>query len=319
MEFRDTENEACIIPEFPQTQSLGFEHKEFIDLIFDNHPSLISEYSFAGLITFSGAYNYKLTCAHGVPIIMGCENENPFALMPRGLCAQGVLIDLLEQHYIIKAIPHACKNSAKTLIANAAPRIDATLSYDEGDWDYLHKRHRLAELPGRTFHKKRNHVNYFVEHYQHSTQPLSAKTIGAAYTVLEDWKERHGSMGDYAAVVQALENYKRLPYVGEITFVHDKPVGFVIAEMRNYNRWCIVHFEKANTEYKGLFQFVNWHFARSLPASCMVINREQDLNEEGLRQAKRTYRPDLLLRKYRLYPQGVALPPSSSVVYKSTA
>ncbi len=308
MKCSETSSKDISIPQFPHSQPLGFEHKEFLDLIFEKYPSLISEYSFAGIITFSETYNYKITCANNVPIIMGCENEQVFALMPQELCSQNVFIDLLEKQYVIKAIPHSCKKSVQKLLNTTKAITGATLTYNEGDWDYLHKRHKLAQLSGRKFHKKRNHVNYFIEHYSYSTQLLNSKTIDAAYTILEDWKEHHGSIGDYEGVLQALKNYSRLPYVGEITFVDAKPVGFIIAEMRNKNRWCIIHFEKANIEYKGLFQFVNWHFARSLSDSCKVINREQDLNQEGLRQAKQTYRPDLLLRKYRLYPRGVPIP-----------
>jgi hypothetical protein len=59
-----------------------------------------------------------------------------------------------------------------------------------------------------------------------------------------------------------------------------------------------IHFEKAIDEYKGIFQYINQSFAASLPESCLHINREQDLGDEGLRQAKLTYRPSGFVRKY---------------------
>ena len=40
-------------------------------------------------------------------------------------------------------------------------------------------------------------------------------------------------------------------------------------------------------------------FARSLPESITLINREQDLGDEGLRQAKLTYRPSGFVKKFR--------------------
>jgi hypothetical protein len=45
-------------------------------------------------------------------------------------------------------------------------------------------------------------------------------------------------------------------------------------------------------------------FARSLPASCSLINREQDLGDPGLRQAKITYRPSGFVKKYRARRPG---------------
>jgi len=53
---------------------------------------------------------------------------------------------------------------------------------------------------------------------------------------------------------------------------------------------------------KGLYQVINMDFARSLPASCTTLNREQDLGDPGLRQAKLTYRPMAFLKKFRAKP-----------------
>jgi len=57
-------------------------------------------------------------------------------------------------------------------------------------------------------------------------------------------------------------------------------------------------FEKGLEEYKGIYQYINQAFAASLPESITHINREQDLGDEGLRQAKMTYRPSGFVRKY---------------------
>jgi hypothetical protein len=59
-----------------------------------------------------------------------------------------------------------------------------------------------------------------------------------------------------------------------------------------------VHFEKAIDEYKGIYQYINMTFAASLPDSYITINREQDLGDEGLKQAKETYRPCGFVKKY---------------------
>jgi hypothetical protein len=59
-----------------------------------------------------------------------------------------------------------------------------------------------------------------------------------------------------------------------------------------------IHFEKAIDTYKGVFQYINQNFAASLPESFTYINREQDLGDEGLRQAKLTYRPAGFVRKH---------------------
>ena len=60
----------------------------------------------------------------------------------------------------------------------------------------------------------------------------------------------------------------------------------------------VIHFEKALDEYKGIYQYLNQSFAESLPRFFTLINREQDLGNEGLRQAKMTYRPCEFVKKY---------------------
>jgi hypothetical protein len=59
-----------------------------------------------------------------------------------------------------------------------------------------------------------------------------------------------------------------------------------------------IHFEKAIDAYKGIYQFINQSFAAALPGYYTHINREQDLGDPGLRQAKMTYRPCGFVEKY---------------------
>jgi hypothetical protein len=50
-----------------------------------------------------------------------------------------------------------------------------------------------------------------------------------------------------------------------------------------------------------LSQLVNREFARLLFTDCRYVNREQDLGEPGLRNAKLSYHPVELVKKYRLH------------------
>jgi len=63
----------------------------------------------------------------------------------------------------------------------------------------------------------------------------------------------------------------------------------------------VTHFEKAvlQPRYKGVYQYVNQAFVSLLPERYELINREQDLGDSGLRQAKQSYRPAGFVKKYR--------------------
>ena len=90
-------------------------------------------------------------------------------------------------------------------------------------------------------------------------------------------------------------------------YVNGEPVGWCLGEGLAAGRMFAIHFEKAVDRYKGVFQHINRSFAASLPESFVYINREQDLGDDGLRQAKLTYRPSGFVRKYTGRPGTAAV------------
>jgi hypothetical protein len=85
---------------------------------------------------------------------------------------------------------------------------------------------------------------------------------------------------------------------GALYFIGGKPVGWCLGEGLAGGTIFAVHFEKAAGGYKGVYQYMNQAFAAMLPPHYVYINREQDLGDLGLRQAKETYRPHGFVKKY---------------------
>ncbi len=51
-------------------------------------------------------------------------------------------------------------------------------------------------------------------------------------------------------------------------------------------------------QYKGIYQYVTQSFAAWLPEGYETINRERDLGDPGLRQAKESYKPIGFVKKH---------------------
>jgi len=112
----------------------------------------------------------------------------------------------------------------------------------------------------------------------------------------EDEKSR---FSEYCAICEALENFDELGMKGAVLYVAGVPVGMTIASEIASRVWDI-HFEKVIGEYavNGGYAVINKLFAEKLwVTGAHLINREEDINIEGLRKAKLSYYPMILLNK----------------------
>ena len=122
--------------------------------------------------------------------------------------------------------------------------------------------------------------------------------------LLNLWKEgRDLKQTDYYQCIDALDDIKNENSVltGIIAYVENNPVAWSLGELLPDSKTYLVHFEKGDNNYKGVYQFINNETAKNLPETVLYINREQDLGDEGLRQAKMTYRPCGFINKYLAY------------------
>jgi hypothetical protein len=255
----------------------------------------VSEYTFANLFLFRKQYQYRVSRAPDETFVLsGKERGKKFFMTPCAAPGRAVLEELFKTHDYWKGIPDS------VVIPNRE-RLEEwgiAIAEDRDNFDYLYLRKDLADLAGKKYHKKRNLVNQFVNYYAHEQRPLTPELIPQAVWVLDRWREDKGFDGDYVAARESLELFAALNLRGDIYYINGEPAGWCLGEGLADGRMFAIHFEKAIDEYKGIFQYINQSFAASLPEAFTHINREQDLGDEGLRQAKLTYRPSGFVRKY---------------------
>jgi hypothetical protein len=86
--------------------------------------------------------------------------------------------------------------------------------------------------------------------------------------------------------------------------VDEKMIAYTIAEALDDDS-IVIHFEKGCPNFKGVYQAINQMFLERCCQGFKIVNREQDLGDEGLRKAKLSYNPVAFLKKYTVrLPQG---------------
>ena len=185
------------------------------------------------------------------------------------------------------------------------------LRNDRDGADYVYAIDDLADLKGRKFQKKRNHVNKFrALHPNFEVLEVNTCNMPRIQYMINEWyrtRMREDPEGDYMleniALARACRNYAALGMEG-IALIDDGQVLAVTMGSRMGKDTFDIHFEKALENVEGAYAAVNCEFARYLRLKypdVQYLDREDDMGLEGLRKAKLSYNPHHLVEKHWAY------------------
>jgi hypothetical protein len=177
---------------------------------------------------------------------------------------------------------------------------------DRGHWDYIYSVDELVELKGNRYHKKKNLVNQFKKKYDYVYAPLGPDLIDHAKGMQEDWctwRDCESSeilSAENSAIFRILRDWDLLEgTLGGALMMDQVMVAYTVAEALSDDT-LLIHFEKGDIEYKGVYQAINQMFLTHSGKGFRFVNREQDLDDEGLRKAKLSYHPVDFQKKYHV-------------------
>ncbi|MCC8043257.1 MAG: phosphatidylglycerol lysyltransferase domain-containing protein [Oscillospiraceae bacterium] len=179
-----------------------------------------------------------------------------------------------------------------------------TVSTDEGGWDYVYLAEDLINLSGRKYHGKRNHLKK-IQSMGYHYKPLTEEDFDDCITfAVNSYNNSGGYTNDSAVAEQYAINmyfshYHEMQLVGGILRIDGKTAGFTIGERINSDT-IGVHIEKADPLIDGAYPAINNEFVRAEAMSFRYVNREEDLGIEGLRRAKKSYHPAMMIEKYTI-------------------
>ena len=176
-------------------------------------------------------------------------------------------------------------------------------------YDYIYRRTDLAALHGRHMDAKRNHIHRFrAEHPDFEYRPLTPEFFDECRRLTEIWqeekKQHHNDNGndnkieiidaEHRVMETIFSNWDALGMIGGSIFVDGRMVAFTYGAAVTTDTFDVC-VEKADRHVEGAFAIINQQFAEHLPEQYVYLNREEDMGIPGLRQAKLSYHPEILL------------------------
>lgn len=195
-----------------------------------------------------------------------------------------------------------CAGMRAELESEFPERFDFQLDRDY--FDYIYLRSDLASLRGKKFQSKRNHINRFKAAYPgYEYKELTPDLVPECLRLENSWckandcAENRALLDERCSMTTALQHIEQLDIQGGVLYVDGRMVAFTYGAPINADTFdtCV---EKADTDIDGSYAMINYEFARRIPEQYTFINREEDLGLEGLRKAKLSYQPEVLLEKY---------------------
>lgn len=288
------------IPRYPNSRGITLDDKSELDPLFDVLQPRVSELTFANLYLFRKAHDYRLTRLGDAVLALarGYDGSSYFlppfggdiAAAARTLLDQGLTLYGADDQFLSRYL----QSSGLEVIP------------DRDNFDYLHLKQEMAELSGKEYHKKKNRVNYFQLRHRHQVELFNEAHLSGALELLEQWRRVRAEFGDESSLgkevegaTEALRLREALGLSGVVVLVEGAVKGFALGERLN-RETAVCHFEKGDLFLEGLYQLLDREFSRLLFPECRYLNREQDLGEPALRQAKLSYHPAELVAKYRV-------------------
>lgn len=269
------------------------------------------DYTLAGILMWTDYFRYEYAVADNTLFIKGMA-ENDLSLpafsLPIGQMPVEESVELLKSY---------CGSTGNRLLMSAIPadcveqlmKLGATSVQELTDWaDYLYNASDLALLEGKRFNKKRNHVNRFCAENPGweltDITPVIIPDIIKFYTAhCQPSVDDHyvTAVVEHDQTLNVLRNYARMPFEGAVlkTPTHGI-VAFTIGEV--IGDTLFVHIEKMRHDIPGAGETINKYFAERMLQHHAIsfINREEDVGDAGLRAAKLSYHPCMMLKKYNI-------------------
>lgn len=297
-----------MIPTFPKFKKISIRDRSAL------YPYLprkaYSDYNFTNLWCWDTHGKRRISILNGNLVVLFTDylTNRPYLSFfgrRKPVTTAKTLLTYAREHNIppkLKYIP----DSTARLLQNSS----LNLAEDAENFDYIFSTTQIAKAPGSSMKRRRQYANQFSRLYPDARFEVISFTRRNIHRQLlltfKKWcrNKKHTAISTYMYEDRALKRLiapgQKHDVVASCIFIGGTMIAFSIDEILN-NKQAISHFLKADTQYKGVYEFLNMKTAQFLKEQGVEYwNWEQDLNIEGLRKLKMSYRPVHFLKKYTI-------------------
>lgn len=292
-------------------KAIQLNDKAWIDPLLAQSNYRGSEYAFSNNYDWKDIFHIQVAQIDGYYVVKsGIDYES--YLYPAGAGDIKPVIEQLMADAKERGIPfniHGITDETKAELELLFP--DAfTITEHRNAADYIYAVEKMTTLSGKKLHSKRNHIARFKENNSDWTyESITEKNIDECIQMNSLWCKQmdcnlNKSLRDEACAVRnAFSNFKALGLRGGLLRVDGNVIAYTMGARLNADT-LVVHVEKAFAEIQGAYPMINQQFVTNECQDFTYVNREDDLGEEGLRKAKLSYYPEILLNKYEARLKG---------------
>ncbi len=281
--------------------------RDLIEGYFKIGGSRSCEYSFTNLYLWKRFYPVTFAIIHDMLVIRS-EGPNHSYWFPQGNTENlDKVIPELEQ--IAKEEGHPFKLILVT--PEEFEKLEAVypgrfqIEYERHLADYIYETEKLAKLSGKKYHGQKNHLNKFKKTYTDwQYEPITDENRDECFQMELRWRniqgyddnvdeELHAELG---VTMNAVRLLKELHLTGGALRVNGEIVAFTIGEALNEDTF-VAHIEKAMPNVESAYTMINQQFVEHEMGAYTYVNREDDAGQEGLRRAKESYHPVMMIEK----------------------
>lgn len=300
---------SLVLPIFPEMKHLELSDREMIERYVEQFPPY-SDFNFTSLFCWDTENTVRVAELNGNLIVKFqdyTEDDMFYSLLGENRLRETIDSVLeyarKEDIYDLKLIP-------EFVVKNLKRKKGLAITEDRDHRDYILSVEDHVRQEGTKFHAKRRKIRRFLEEHGDDLD-MRILALGEEQVrrdvlkVFDNWAESqnrhdHEVASERQAIERLLNHYHDMAITPFGKYHGRNLVGFLFIEIVG-NDYAIGHFEKADAEKDGAFQYLQHQILLYLyDRGVKFYNIEQDLGLEGLRRSKKAMNPVHFLKKYTI-------------------